>query len=546
MTHSLPLSLALLLLSLTAPAYAQVDPSFDPLPLPEPLPEEPALESPEPSTVPDASEDTTPIAVTQIQIQGSTVFSAADLAELVAPYENRTLTFGELQALAQLLNQRYLEAGYITTQVRIPEQVITDGIVVIEVLEGELAEIIVTDESRYRDYITSRLNLASTAPLSQPELEAQLQLLQLGGLFDTVSAQLQAGDGPGTSRLTVSVEEANPFQGEVFVDNYSPRSVGETRVGSRLSYRSLLALGDTLSLAVTTTQTEGAQAYTLGYQVPVSPQDATVRLGFSYENFRITDDSNPIFNLGIRGNAQVYEAEFRYPLIRSPQEELALGLGFRHRDGQSVILGAITFPNRTSVLQFSQDYLRRDGSGAWVARSQFNLGTDWFDATLNPDPQPDGQFLSWLGQVQRVQRLNPDNLLIVRADLQLSGDSLLGSEQFVIGGGQSVRGYRQNVRSGDGGLRLSVENRIVVNRRLDGSPRLQLVPFMDWGAVWFNNPATQPTQQNVLWGTGLGVIFTPLSGLEARLEAGIPLINLREITDQGGGAQLHFSLGYRW
>lgn len=536
-----------LLLVLAAPVYAQVDPSLDPLPLPEPLPPAPEIDGAEPlpdPAIPEISEDTPPIEVNQIQVLGSTVFSAAELAELVAPYENQTLTFAELETLTQLLTRRYLDAGYITTQVRIPEQVITDGTVIVEVLEGELTEITVTGADHYDDYISSRLNLASTAPLNQPQLEDQLQLLRLGGLFSTLSAQLQAGELPGSSRLTVEVEEANPFQGEVFVDNYSPRSVGEGRVGSRLSYRRLLALGDTLSVATTTTHTGGAQTYNLGYQVPLSPREATLRLGLGYENFRITDERSPIFDLAIQGSASVYEGEVRYPLLRTAQEELALGFGFRHRDGRSLILGVLTFPSRTSVLQFSQDYLRRDHNGAWVARSQFNLGTGWLNATTNPSPQADGRFLSWQGQAQRVQRLNPDNLLIARVDLQLTRASLLGSEQFVVGGGQSVRGYRQNVRGGDSGLRLSVENRIVLNRRPDQSPLLQLVPFMDWGTVWFSDAANQPTQQNVLWGAGLGLVFTPLSGLEARLDAGIPLINLREITDQRNGAQLHFSLGY--
>ena len=94
-------------------------------------------------------------------------------------------------------------------------------------------------------------------------------------------------------------------------------------------------------------------------------------------------------------------------------------------------------------------------------RSQFSFGIDILDATINNDPIPDGRFFSWLGQVQRVQRLSNDQLLIVQAELQLTPDSLLPSQQFVIGGGQSVRGYRQNVRSGDNGFRsAAIEDRI--------------------------------------------------------------------------------------
>lgn len=336
----------------------------------------------------------------------------------------------------------------------------------------------------------SRLNQASTAPLSQPQLEDQLQLLELEGLFDTVEAELRQGEAPGESILDVQLATADPFSGRVFFDNQSPRSVGNWRVGSTLAYRSIAIPGDTLSAAASITTTGGAEAYSLSYQVPVSPNNSTLRLGFTHEDFNITDQANPAFALGVRGDTQIYEVAYRHPLIRTPREELALSLGFRHRDGQSVILNTLSVPSRTSVVQFGQDYLRRYRQGAWAARSQFNWGTELFDATVNPAPQADGVFFNWLGQVQRVQVLSPDSLLIVRADLQLSGDSLLGSEQFAIGGAETVRGYSQNVRAGDSGFRLSVENRWVLDRNPDGSPFVQLVPFTDLGAVWFRNVDT--------------------------------------------------------
>lgn len=548
LTAALPLSAALTLstaLALTLPTRAQVDVQPDPLPIPAPLPEAPVLEPPEVEPGLPA-DDTTAFEVSTVRVVGSTIFSPEELTALVAPFEGRSVTLGELQGLADALQQQYLEAGYITTQVRIPEQALTDGVVTLEVLEGRLANITVEGGDRYNAYVTSRLGLASAKPLSQPELEDQLQLLQAEGLFDTIDAQLQRGEAPGESMLAVQLDEANPLSGRVFVDNYSPRSVGAERIGASLGYRSLAVAGDELTAGISTTFTGGAQTYSLGYEVPVSPHDSTVRVGLSYEDFNITEQGNPAFALGARGNAWVYETEFRHPLIRTPREELALSVGFRHRDGESVLLDTITVPSRTSVFQFGQDYLRRDGSGSWVARSQFNLGTGLLGATINPSPQADGKFLSWLGQVQRVQVLNPDNLFILRADLQLSSDSLLGSEQFVIGGGQSVRGYTQNARAGDNGFRVSIEDRIVLSRNEAGNPLIQLAPFTDLGAVWFNDAATQPTQQNFLWGAGLGLLANPLPGLDARFDVGIPLVSLNEITDRNSGVQFYFSLGYQF
>jgi hemolysin activation/secretion protein len=182
-------------------------------------------------------------------------------------------------------------------------------------------------------------------------------------------------------------------------------------------------------------------------------------------------------------------------------------------------------------------------------RSLFSIGTGLFGATINPSPEPDGRFFSWLGQVQRVQILNENNFLIVGADIQLTPDSLLPSQQFVIGGGQSLRGYRQNIRAADNGVRFSIEDRITLERNEAGAAIFQLAPFFDAGIVWNvdDNPINPflPSQR-FLAGIGLGVIWEPQPRLTLRFDYGYPLVNLK---DRGENAQdngIHFSVRYQF
>ncbi|MHC5720413.1 MAG: ShlB/FhaC/HecB family hemolysin secretion/activation protein, partial [Nostoc sp.] len=125
--------------------------------------------------------------------------------------------------------------------------------------------------------------------------------------------------------------------------------------------------------------------------------------------------------------------------------------------------------SRTRVLKFGQDYIRRDVSGAWSLRSLFSVGLDVFNPTINSGNVPDGRFFSWLGQVQRLQAFSPNNFLILQAQVQLTPNGLLPSQQFVIGGGESLRGYRQNVRAGDNGVRFSAEDRQTLMRDETGA-----------------------------------------------------------------------------
>ncbi|MGK7926877.1 MAG: ShlB/FhaC/HecB family hemolysin secretion/activation protein, partial [Spirulina sp.] len=236
--------------------------------------------------------------------------------------------------------------------------------------------------------------------------------------------------------------------------------------------------------------------------------------------------------------------------------EFALSLGFTYQSGQTESLfgpvGFGTGPDSegrttTSVLKFGQDYLRRDRTGAWGARSQFGLGLGIFNATINADPVPDGRFLNWLGQLQRVQVLDANHILVMSADVQFSTTALLSSQQFVIGGGQSVRGYRQNVRNGDNGVRISVEDRITLERDNSGQAVFQLLPFFDVGWVWNDpsNPNSIP-DQNFIASFGFGAIWKPHPDLEFRFDYGIPLVDLR---DRGTNAQddgVHFNIRHRF
>jgi hemolysin activation/secretion protein len=525
-------------------------PSLDsPLPPEEELPPEPILDVETPSLLTPAVPAPAPpdqVLVQRLVVEGSTVFSEAELAAAVAPFEGRLLTLEELQQAADAVTQIYLNAGYLTSEAVVPPQDVADGLVRLRVIEGFLEEIRVEGSDRLANYVRQRVALAGAAPVSQARLEDQLRLLQTDSLFDNVEAGLRQGSMEGGSILTVRVSEAPAFSGSLTLDTLSPRSVGQLRTGATLRYQNLVGLGDRLQASAYRSTTGGAYAYDLSYQIPITPQNGTLLLRLAPNNYRITDTSLPEFALDLQGSADSYEAVVRQPLIRTSDEEFALSAGFRYRQGSTLLLGFITPPTITSVFSFGQDYVRRDASGTWGLQSQFRLGTGLFNASVAPTG-PEAKFWSWQGQVQRWQVINPNHRLLIQGGVQLTTDSLLGSEQFVIGGAQSVRGYYQNQRFGDNGLRFSIEDYITLQRDNDGRPITRLIPFFDVGYVWATNADLAATQQNWMVGTGMAVEAQLLDNLSARVDFGVPLVTLDELPgDRPSGLRIYFDMRYRF
>lgn len=531
------------------------DPNRDrlpqPIPTPKPLPEEDSIITP-PIPEKQPSQPNVRISITKVKVVGSTIFGAKEIEPIVKSLEGRSVTLDELRQAADAITQLYVRRGYITSKAVVPNQVITDGVVQIRVVEGRLEKIKVEGTKRLnRSYVRSRVRLGADEPLNANKLEEQLRLLRINPLFAYVKASLSAGSQVGESILTVRVKETNPFQSVFSVDNYTPPRIAPERVGIALRYLNLTGIGDeaiaSYNFGVNFDDFDRAASnvYDFTYRLPINPMNGTVQ-------FRGASNNNKLINppieeplSDVKGSSDFYELSYRQPLVRSFQQEFALSTAFAFQgnngsltiDGDSISFGR----SRTRVLKFGQDYLRRDKKGAWAIQSQFSLGLDIFDATVSSDDSQDGRFFSWFGQVQRVQSLGNDNLLIVQANLQLTPDDVPSFYEFFIGGGQSLRGYRQNARSGDNGYRLSLEGRIPILGNQKKGHTLQLAPFVDLGQVWNK---TGNIDDSFLASAGLGLLWQPIRNLNIRFDYGVPFVNIETPSNSIQDDGLHFSLTF--
>lgn len=505
-------------------------PSPEPIPSPEELLQTPTGPGVAPSP---ALEVPGTIVVTRFIFAGNTAFSDQVLQAAVADYIGRPITFNQLLEARTAVTQLYVDAGYINSGAFIPaEQRITNGEVVIQVVEGRLEAINIEGLGRLNpDYIRSRINVRAGVPLNVNRLVEALQLLQLDPLIAQLSAELAAGTTTGGSVLNLEVTEADVVAGIITLDNSRSPLVGSFRRRLSFTHGNLAGQGDRFSVGYS--NTDGSNSLDLSYAHPFNPYNGTVQLLYSGSRSRVIE---PAFApLNIESRSDEVELGVRQPIYQTPGEEVALGLSLSYNEtGSTFKLGNFPrepFPSegadangetRITALRFSQEWTQRGASQVLALRSQITMGGDWFGATVNDGDVPDSNFFSWQAQAQYVRIFQDNSLLLLRLSGQLADRPLLSSERFRLGGQDSVRGYRQDLITTDNGLLASAEMRFPVLSIPESNSAMQIAPFLDYGLGW--NAGGGGSQS--LLSLGAGMIWQFGDRVNARLDYAIPLIDL--------------------
>lgn len=485
-----------------------------------------------------------PIKVKRIEVSGNSIFEN-EIDRLIEKFAGKSTNIGQLYKLRSAISQLYTDQGYVNSGAYLPPQKLQNGVVKIKVLEGGIETVEVTGNKRLNDdYIASRLASIPT-PIQAEKLLEQLQLLRLNPLIKNVSAELSAGLSPGMSRLDIEVEEADNFTLSSSLNNHNSPSIGSNSRNLGITHSNLLGFGDRASINYS--NAEGSNGFDFGYSFPINVKDGKISLAYGFNSNEIVEA--PFTPLDIQTKSNYFELNLRQPIITKPSQEVALGLSFSRQHSESSLLNE-PFPlslgadesgnTNISALRFFQEFTNRNDNSVVALRSQFSLGVDLFDATINDDA-PDGQFFAWRGQSQWARQLDDDFVFLLRGDIQLASD-LVPLEQFRLGGANSVRGYRRDFSLSDSGFFTSAELRIPVLRiqKLDGV--FQLVPFVDFGLPWGVDNAVVDIDS--LASIGIGLNFKAGNRFNARLDYGIPLTDIEVEGESLQEAGLTFSLGH--
>jgi hemolysin activation/secretion protein len=498
---------------------------------------------------------TVQVFVRDVRVTGNTVFSETEIEEVTAPYKNRTLMTEDLERLRLALTLLYINKGYLTSGAIIPDQDMIDGIVTVQIIEGRLARIDVEGNRWFSSsYLRDRLLLGNRTPVFLAPLQEQLQLLQQDRRIERINAELRPGDQRGESVLNVRVVDRNPFHASIDVNNYQTPIVGEIRGMGTLIHDNVTGRGDALSVSYG--GSSGAHPIVnVSYALPFTRYGTTFVPHYRRYDFRLVAEAFEPLNLNT--NTEIIGVTLRQPIYRTVTDEVAISLIGEHLFTQTFIFGDVpfsVFPGfqngaaTVSALRFAQEWTHRTLDTVFAVHSRFSVGLNVLGATISgPSDTPDGQFFSWLGQVQTVKQYG-DRLfgmqLLGRMDLQVTNSPLFPLEQVALGGRYTVRGYREVTILRDNAFIASLEPRFPLMRRGSGEPIVQLAPFIDVAHGWSlgeNRPAPiAPFTDfpNTLASVGVGLRWNILSQGRAVFEVYWGQM-LRHVPDVGNAIQDH-------
>ncbi len=478
--------------------------------------------------------------VSKIDLQGNTLVENKTLRPITATYENRDLSLNELGQLVDKINEQYRKRGYLTTIAYIPPQDITQGTVVIRVLEGQVGNIAISGHKFYRTGIVARyLDQGTGDPLNIPQLEKNLRRINRQGDF-RVRATLSPNTIAGKTDIKLDVEERQPLQLGLTFDNQGRPTIGTMRWGAEFINRNVTGIGDRFNARWI--GAAGTQTVLGSYFVPLNRFGTELGATFGMTHVNVDLPKQRDVN-DIIGQAFNYGIIISQPLDREHMFVADAGLNFRRvtswfngdRDSNT--------QDDVRSMQFGLNFDKFDRYGRTFARAQTSVGTTWFGGNR--------QFWKMESLVNRVVRLPKGNYLIARSYAQYSPTALPPVEQFQLGGAYSVRGYNEGLMIGDRGYQFSLEHRWPVPGLHRINPwlgdRIQGATFFDYGRTWIDggNKRFNPNQRGVtsLASAGLGVRARLSQYMQGFVDFGFGLVDRSDLEiNAQPTARIHFGV----
>nr|WP_246252311.1 ShlB/FhaC/HecB family hemolysin secretion/activation protein [Mesorhizobium camelthorni] len=461
------------------------------------------------------------LVIRDIQIEGSTVFSAGDLQPYWRELLGREVSLLEVFEVAATLTAHYGQQGYLLSRVIVPPQELDPhgAVIRLQAVEGYIDEVVWPDGlSRYRDLFTGyATKITEQRPIKAEQLERYLLLANdLPGLM--FRSNLRASEqNPGASTLVLTMEQT-PYDASLSTNNHSTEASGpyqgliSGRLNNTFGLHERFHLGYALAGPTFDSNQPELHYLSFGYDQVLNSEGLTFSLS---GNASWGDPGTPLLSdIAYQTEGLNLSTAVSYPFIRTRSTNLTGTLAFDLEHSKGFSAAGLASEDRLRILRTELAY---DFADRWSGINQViwsaSQGIDGLGSTKNDNPNASRtpgkvDFFKTTLFLSRQQPLPERFSIYVSAYGQLAADPLLSSQECGYGGRRFGRGFDPSIVTGDHCLILNGELRydLGVPEPLSGAlDYLQPYVFADYGRIWnIDAPAGTPgTDDGTSAGLGL-------------------------------------------
>lgn len=468
-----------------------------------------------------------------LRVDGVDAYSEDEILPLYQDMIGTEISLADLYAIANRMTLQYRNDGYILTQVVVPPQTIEDGIARLQVVEGYIDSVVIQggDEGEFAlDMIRSYASRISTGgAMNVDDMERQLLLINDLPGVSARSVISPSKTTPGAADLLIIVER-DPFDAIVGINNHGSKFLGPWQGTAAANLNSILGFNEQISLQAVAAPDSGMELAfgSVGYEQPIGPWGTKLSVTGSITD---TDPGHTLSPFEVEGLSRSVTIRAEHPVMRSRDTNIFAHLLFDWRNVESENNVELTRKDRIRAVRAGAqaEFLDRlIGVAVNTIDLQISKGLDIMGASDEGDANMtraagDPQFTKGNLQVQRLQRVTSSVNILLSGRAQLSSTPLLSSEEFGVGGINTVRGFSPSEIVGDDGIagRAELQWRTpITNSVLEAT---QLFGFIDSGRVWNKDATTSATKRDSITSVGGGVRLDLPMDINAEFVAAKPL-----------------------
>ncbi len=488
--------------------------------------------------------------LTRVLIEGASAYTPEQLQFAYDGMIGKKISMIDAHEIARRITRHYRDHSYLLSQASIPPQTITNGTLVIRVVEGYVANVrlssdaISTGQQRVLSAYGQRLT--SVRPVGIDDLERYVLLVNdLPGIAAANAIQVSPTAFGAVDMTTTATH--TPWSGYVTADNRGSKYVGPLQYTASLTANSLFGRYDRTQLrAITTSPTSELRFVDLAHDEPLGDNGARWGLSGSYSD---TDPGDSLKSSFIRGNSTFVQGKISYPFIRTRHENFSGRLLADIRNTNTDVSGNAFSKDRLRSLRLGGSYdFVDEWMGVDLIDVQVSRGLNVWNASdsgiLRSRADGESDYTKWGVNLARTQSLPNNFSFATTATGQYTANRLLAGEQFTVGGSGFGSAYDPSELAGDYGAAAKAELRYnhILNYAYLYS--YQAYGYYDIGHIWMNDAGVDAKS---LSSAGIGVRTAFTRALSGSVEAALPLT--RPVSNQGNhgdDARVFFSLSGRF